>query len=72
MSYDELIKLLKTAKSAEEIDKYREEIAELIPQVRRMFDYDQKNHAHQFDLWMHCLHTVIGLERGMDLSLIHI
>lgn len=72
MSYDELIKLLKTAKSAEEIDKYREEIAELIPQVRRMFDYDQKNHAHQFDLWMHCLHTVIGLERGMDDDMLYL
>lgn len=32
MSYDELIKLLKTAESAEEIDEYREDIAELIPQ----------------------------------------
>ena len=72
MSYDELIKLLKTAKSAEEIDKYREEIAELIPQVRRMFDYDQKNHTHQFDLWMHCLHTVIGLERGMDDDMLYL
>ena len=72
MSYDELIKLLKTAKSAEEIDKYREEIAELIPQVRRMFDYDQKNHAHQFDLWMHCLHTVVGLERGMDDDMLYL
>ena len=72
MSYDELIKLLKNAKSAEEIDKYREEIAELIPQVRRMFDYDQKNHAHQFDLWMHCLHTVIGLERGMDDDMLYL
>ena len=30
MSYDELIKLLKTAESAEEIDKYREDIAELM------------------------------------------
>ena len=72
MSYDELIKLLKHAETAEEIDKYREEIAKLIPQVRRMFDYDQKNHAHQFDLWMHCLYTVIGLERGMDDDMLYL
>lgn len=72
MSYDELIKLLKTAESAEKIDKYREDIAELIPQVRRMFDYDQKNHAHQFDLWMHCLYTVVGLERGMDDDMLYL
>ena len=66
MSYDELIKLLKTAKSAEEIDKYREEIAELIPQVRRMFDYDQKNHAHQAEIVQdEILYTLY--EKGVDL-----
>ncbi len=65
MNYEELIKLLKSADSAEKIDIHREEIAEIIPQVRVMFDYDQKNYAHQYDLWMHCLHTVINLDRNM-------
>ena len=29
-----------------------------------MFEFDQKNHAHQYELWMHCLHTVIGLPKN--------
>ena len=72
MSYEDLIKLLKTAESAEEIDRHREEIAELIPQVRAMFDFDQKNHAHQYDLWMHCIHTVMNLDRNMDDDMLYL
>ena len=50
MGLDELLLLLKTAKTAEEINLQKEEIAKLIPAVRIMFDYDQKNKAHQYDL----------------------
>lgn len=50
MKWNELIKLLKTAKNAEDIDKYREEIIELIPTLKIMVGFDQKNHAHQYDL----------------------
>ena len=50
MVLNELIELLKSADSTFEIDIKREEIAELIPAVRTMFDYDQQNHAHQYDL----------------------
>ena len=46
MNYEEMIELLKTAKKDEKIDNYRLEIAEIIPQVKIMFDYDQKNHTH--------------------------
>ncbi len=72
MKYEDLIKLLKAAEFAEEIDSFRDEIAEIIPQVRVMFDYDQKNYAHQYDLWKHCLHTVINLERGMDDDMLYL
>lgn len=72
MCYKDLIKLLKTAEYAEEIDIHREEIAEIIPQIRVMFDYDQKNYAHQYDLWTHCLHTVINLERNMDDDMLYL
>lgn len=72
MKYTDLVKLLKTATTAEEIDLHRNEIAELIPQVQIMFGYDQKNHAHQYDLWMHCLHTVIGLDRGMEDDMLYL
>lgn len=66
MDFKELITTLKTAESVEDIDKRRNEIEELIPIVHIMFDYDQKNHAHQYDLWMHSLHTVINLSQNMD------
>lgn len=72
MNYQEMIRLLKTAKTADEINDYRESIAMIIPQVRIMFDFDQKNHAHPFDLWMHCLHTVVGLECNMDDDMLYL
>lgn len=72
MGYEEIIKVLRTAKKAEEIDQYREDIAKLIPQVRIMFEYDQRNKAHQYDLWYHSLHTVIMLERNMNDDMLYL
>ena len=66
MKLIDLIELLKSANSVEEIDVHRDDIALLIPMVRIMFDYDQQNHAHQYDLWNHCLHTVINLPRNLE------
>ena len=50
MKLSELLNVLKTAETVEEMDMRREEIAALIPAVRTMFGYDQKNSAHQYDL----------------------
>ena len=66
MTVYELIQLLKDAECCEDIDSHREEIASLMPTVRIMFDFDQKNDAHQYDLWHHSLHTVLGLEHQED------
>lgn len=72
MDYKELITTLKTADSVEEIDKRRDEIGDLIPSVKIMFGYDQKNSAHPYDLWMHCLHTVINLPRNMEDDMLYL
>ncbi len=72
MNIESLFTLLKTAEDVDEIDIKREEIADLIPEIRIMFDYDQKNHAHQYDLWMHCLHTVINLPRNLDDDMLYL
>ena len=72
MGLDELLLLLKTAKTAEEINLQKEEIAKLIPAVRIMFDYDQKNKAHQYDLWMHSLHVVCNLPRNMENDMLYL
>uniref|UniRef100_UPI004056B955 hypothetical protein n=1 Tax=Acetatifactor sp. TaxID=1872090 RepID=UPI004056B955 len=72
MNFEEMKRLLRTAETAEEIDAHREEIAELLPKVRIMFDFDQKNYAHQYDLWMHCVHTVIGILRGIEDEMLYL
>lgn len=72
MKLFDLIKLLKSANSVEEIDVHRDDIALLIPMVRIMFDYDQQNHAHQYDLWNHCLHTVINLPRNLEDGMLYL
>lgn len=72
MKFTELINLLKTVEKVEEIDQHREQIAELIPKVRIMFDYNQKNMAHQYDLWIHCLHTVVNLPRDIDDDMLYL
>lgn len=72
MEFTELIRILKTAETAEEIDAYREQIARWFPRVRTMFEYDQQNKAHQYDLWMHCLHTVVNLPRGKEDGMLYL
>lgn len=57
---------LKTAQSVVQINDFKEEIAQLLPAVRVMFDYDQQNAYHQYDLWEHCVHTVINLPRNAN------
>ena len=72
MRFEELIQLLKTSEDVQEINKCREEIAEWLPQVRKMFEYDQQNGAHQYDLWMHCVHTVVGMPRNLTDDMLYI
>lgn len=72
MQFDELVILLKTAENVEIVDACREEIAEWLPWVRRMFEYDQQNAAHQYDLWMHSLHTVVGMPRSLEDDMLYL
>ena len=72
MNFTDLIPLLKTAQTASDITTRREEIAEIIPSIRVMFDFDQQNRAHQYDLWNHCVHTVLGLPRGLEDDMLYL
>ena len=72
MTLEELYYYLKNASRVEDLDEKREEIAKLIPMVSIMFDYDQQNHAHQYDLWFHSLHTVLGLPRKLDDDMLYL
>lgn len=72
MNLNELIVLLKSANSAEDIDKRRGAIEGLIPEVSAMFGYDQQNRAHQYDLWFHSLHTVVNLPRNLEDGMLYL
>ena len=37
-----------------------------------MFDYDQQNYAHQFDLWMHSLNVVVNLPRNLNDDMLYL
>lgn len=66
MTLQQLIQLLKTSDTWQQIDVHRDEIAQLIPEVSVMFDYDQNNRYHQYDLWTHTLMTVCDLPDNLD------
>ncbi len=72
MTWKELIELLKNSKEAEEVDNKREDIASWIPAVREMFDYDQNSNYHQYDLWMHCIHTMLGIPKDIDDDMLYL
>lgn len=68
----ELLKLLKISDCVDKIDIQRESFAFYIPSIVVMFDFDQRNHAHQYDLWHHCLYTVLNLPRNMDDDMLYL
>lgn len=72
MNLSELLLLLRSAHSYEDINQYKDKIIELIPNANIMIDYNQKNHAHQYDLWEHCIQTVIGLPKDIEDEMIYL
>lgn len=63
--WHDFLHILKCADDFAHIDRQKEKFAELISAIRIMFDYDQKNPYHQYDLWEHCVHTVLNLPRDI-------
>lgn len=72
MDLCELIRILREASTAEAIDKHKEEITELKPKAKIMPDFNQQNHAHQYDLWEHCLQTVVGLPKDIEDDMVYL
>ncbi len=72
MKIKELINLLRQANDVKDIDARREEIVELIPQTAIMIGFDQQNRAHKYDLWIHSLHTVVGLPKDIDDDMLYL
>lgn len=66
MNVKELIALLRTAQTPEEVDERRDEIKELIPQVEPMFGYDQKSKVQVNDLWIHSVRTALNISKDIE------
>ena len=59
MNYEELQRILVNEdKPSTILRSRREELAELIPEIRETFDFDQQTEWHQYDVFEHTLHVV--------------
>jgi len=65
MNTKELIHLLRTSNDFATVNSHRDDIAELIPNVASMFDYDQNNSYHPYDLWEHCVRTALEIPKDI-------
>lgn len=72
MKWEEVISLLKESRTADEINLHRFEIAKWIPEITKMFNYDQRNNHHQYDLWLHSVHTVLGIDKSIDDDMLYL
>lgn len=55
---EEFLKFLSGNRAAELLDGYREVFSVIIPELRQMFDFDQKSPYHNRDVWHHTLAAV--------------
>ena len=72
MKFNKFFPILTTAIAVEELISLTPAIIDYIPQSAIMIGYDQCNHAHQYDLWSHCLHTVLNLPRNLDDDMLYL
>ena len=70
MTLKELIAILRDAEAVESIDRHREDILDLIPKARIMVGFNQRNHAHQYDLWTHLLNVVADAKAHIMIPII--
>ena len=66
MNLSELIALLRTSTTYENINNRRNEITILLPVISIMFDYDQNNSYHIYDLWEHSVRAVLEIPKSTE------
>lgn len=66
---EELIKLLCAKKPSAVMREYREVFAVFLPEIKPLFDLDQQNPHHDFDLWEHTLRVIDAAPRRISLRL---
>ena len=57
----ELLKLLCGRAAGRILREYPDVLSEIIPEIRPMIGYDQRNHHHSYDLWEHTVRGVEGV-----------
>lgn len=65
----EFSKIIRHYKAYKYLDTYRDIIAVFIPEIKIMFDFDQRSRYHQHDLYTHTLYVLKGVEDDLDLKL---
>ncbi len=58
MIREELDKLLCAENTAETLLKNRERVAEIVPEIRRCFDFEQHSKYHKYNVYEHIAHAV--------------
>ena len=65
----ELLPTLCAPHCVEVLRQYREIFAVILPEIAPMFDFDQQNKHHMYDVWEHTLHTLEHVAPQPDLRL---
>ena len=63
---------LRRVSNFEEINRQREIMLDLMPEIKIMFDYNQRNSAHQYDLWRHSVETMLNLPKNIDDDILYL
>ena len=66
----ELLPLLCAPSAVTVLRQYREIFAVILPELAPMFDFDQQNKHHLYDVWEHTLHTLEHIAPRPDLRLV--
>ena len=66
----ELLPLLCAPGAVPVLRQYREIFAVILPELVPMFDFDQQNKHHLYDVWEHTLHTMEHIPPRPDLRLV--
>lgn len=72
MSFEELLDFISTEDNIDRLNSRRDELAEVIPELVEMFDFDQKSKYHQLDLWNHSLQVLSSIPRGINDKMLYL
>ena len=68
----QLITLLRESHSIQELNEHKKDIFSVMPSLSIMENYNQNNHYHQYDLWIHSLHVVMYLEKDLSDDMVYL